>query len=466
MNLTFYGAAGKVTGSKHLLEINQQRILLDCGFFQGLPDVNERNRSLPFPPESVDAVVLSHAHIDHCGMLPMLVKRGFSGPIYASRATCDVAVLMLKDMAKIQEQDANYRQAHKIGAPDDRVSLFGLKDVDAVGRRMVPVEYQRIKEGWTELSQGLRIKLYDAGHILGSAITVVEAVEGKGVKRVVYTGDIGPRGLPLLFDPQIPGDEAGVLITETTYGSRKHEDLQGSIERLAKAVNKVVARGGKLIVPAFSLGRTQALVYILHKLSDEGRIPQFPIYVDSPLAVNLTEIYLQHRQDYDAETWEDFKHSGKPLDFKGLKYISEAEDSKKLNCSVGPFMVISGSGMMTAGRIVHHLIHGLQEEKNGVFITGYMAEGTTGRQILDGDKWVEVMERRVGVKAEVFLFNEFSAHADRVELQEFAEGIKGLKQMFLVHGEPHQADDFKAQISKAHPEWSVVRPDEGDSFVI
>ncbi len=463
--VTFYGGAGGVTGSKHLLEIAGKRILLDCGTFQGLPDVRERNRSVPFPPESIDHVVLSHAHIDHCGMLPLLVKRGFTGSIFATEATKDVARLMLKDMAKIELQDAEYRRRKKIGPPDEREPLFDVADVADVMDKIVALPYVRHNDEWQTIEKGIKVKLYDAGHILGSAVIVLEIEKGDGVKRVAFTGDLGPPNMPLLFNPQVPREEIDTLLLESTYGSRVHKSMAGTEDSLVNNIKTVFNRGGRMIMPAFSLGRTQGIVYLLHKLTDEGRIPRFPIYVDSPLATRLTEIYRKHRREYDDSSWEDFRGpQDKPLDFKNLIYTRSVEESKQLNNMAGPFMIISASGMMSYGRVVHHLRQYISDKNNAIFVTGYQARGTLGRRILDGVKWVEIFRDRLKVRADVFLHNELSAHADRNQLQDYAEGIKGLKKVFLVHGEPHQADDLKEQLRVAHPEWEVERPDEGDSL--
>lgn len=463
MTITFYGGAGGVTGSKHLVEVGDKRILLDCGTFQGLSDVRGRNRSFPFVPESIDHVVLSHAHIDHCGMLPLLVKHGFTGSIFATRATKEVARLMLKDMAGIEMQDAKYRRKHKIGAPDEREPLFGPDDIPVTIERFVEVPYARDSSEWLDIAEGLRLKQYDAGHILGSAISVLEWEEGGRKCRLAYSGDVGPPGMPLLYDPQAPLEEIETLILESTYGSREHEPMEEAMERLALTVRAVCERGGKMIMPAFSLGRTQALVYVLHKLTDAGRIPRFPIYVDSPLAVNLTDVYREHRHDYDQESSVDFAGpEDRPLAFRNLIYIRSVHESKELNGKKGPFMVISASGMMTAGRVVHHLRHSIEDPNNAIFITGYQARGTLGRRILEGAKQVELYGTSKMVRAEVLLFNEFSAHADRNQLQDLAEQVAGLKRVFLVHGEPHQADDLKRQLKAAHPEWEVTRPSEGD----
>lgn len=467
MNLTFYGGAGAVTGSKHLLEVEGKRILLDCGTFQGLPDIRERNRALPFPPESINAVVISHAHLDHIGMLPILVKRGFTGKIFSTLATRDVAHYMLRDAATIEEQDAAYRAKHRFGAPDDRVPLFTIDDIPAVMDRFEVVPYARQDRRWHMVLPGIGLKFYDAGHILGSAVTVIEAQDADEIKRLAYSGDVGPSGMPLLHDPEVPLEEVSTLLLESTYGGRRHQPLSAAVARLAETINAVVARQGKMIVPSFSLGRTQVLVYLIHKLTDEGKIPRLPIFVDSPLATNVTEVYRQHRQDYDVETAVDFgSDTAGPLAFRNLSYIKAIEESKRLNVTPGPFMVIAGSGMMAGGRVVHHLRHTLSDPRNAILITGYQAEGTVGRRLVEGADTVELYGDRIPINAEVAVFNEFSAHADGLQLNVYANMIKGLKRVYLVHGERSQAEALHEQLVHAHPTWEVAVSQEGQTVTI
>ncbi len=462
---TFYGAAGGVTGSKHLLDIHGARILLDCGMFQGLSDVNERNRSFSFPPESIDAVIISHAHLDHCGMLPLLVKRGYSGPIYVTPATKDVARFMLEDMAGIEMQDAAYNARHHIGAPDGRQPLITKEDIAPVIAQMIEVPYSRDSSGWQEIAQGVKLKFYDAGHILGSAISVLEIDHGSNKPyRVAYTGDLGPKGMPLLPDPEVPEEEVQSLILESTYGSKTHEPLENAYERLAETITRVCERKGKIIVPSFSLGRTQILVYLVHKLIDEGRIPRFPIYVDSPLATDITDVYLAHKQNYDRETTEDFGKDHIPLAFRNLTYVRSIDESKQLNTAQGPLMIISAAGMMTAGRVLHHLRHTLSSPQNAIFVTGYQAEGTLGRRILEGAKRVDILGDMMEVRAEVCLFNEFSAHADSDGLHSYIEQTRGVQNVLLVHGEAKQADQLKEEIQGKNPSLNVIRPNEGDTI--
>lgn len=467
MNIAFYGGAGAVTGSKHVVESGGQRLLLDCGTFQGLPDMRERNRALPFTPESIDAVVISHAHLDHIGMLPLLVKRGFTGKIFATPATRDVAQYMLQDAAGIEVQDALYRAKHHIGAPDERVPLFTLDDIPPVMARFVGVPYARTQNQWQPVTDSMRIKFYDAGHILGSAITVVEGTEGGRATRIAYSGDVGPSGMPLLHDPEIPQEEISTLLLESTYGGREHKPLAEAIARLATTIQAVHARGGKMIVPSFSLGRTQVLIYVIHKLTDEGRIPRIPIFIDSPLATNVTAVYDRHRQDYDLESKTDFGvGSHPPLAFRNLTYIKAAEESKKLNIMPGPFMIIAGSGMMSGGRVVHHLRHTIADARNALFITGYQAEGTVGRHLVEGASLIELYGDRLPVKAQICIFNEFSAHADGPQLLRYAQRVPGLKSVYLVHGETTQAQALQERMSQAQSDWQVERAQEGQLVTI
>jgi len=466
MQVTFYGGAGGVTGSKHLIDTGQQKILLDCGTFQGQSDVYSRNRSLPFAPESIDHVILSHAHIDHCGMLPLLVKRGFSGSIFATGATRDVARYMLSDMAKIQEQDAGFRRRHRTGSPDSREPLYTTKDIPETMDRFVEVPYARDDKRWRDVAPGVKLKFYDAGHILGSAVTVLEIDTDDGPKRIAYTGDVGAPGTPLFYDPQVPDEEIDTVIAESTYGGKSHHPLEDMYGRLAETIKQVVARKGKIIIPAFSLGRTQVIVYVLHKLTDEGKIPRLPIYVDSPLATNLTEVFRDHRAIYDEESITDFRQGDAPLAFRNLKYTQSVDESKALNNSEGPYIVISASGMMTAGRVVHHLRHSIADKKNAILITGYQAAGTLGRRLLEGAKRVELYGDWFNVAADVLVFNEFSAHSDHAQMSAYLNRFKGIKQVLLVHGEPNQADDFKTELAAAHEDWIVQRPNEGDTVEI
>ncbi|MDZ4230095.1 MAG: MBL fold metallo-hydrolase, partial [Candidatus Veblenbacteria bacterium] len=317
------------------------------------------------------------------------------------------------------------------------------------------------------IAPNARIKLYNAGHILGSSVIVMETEEQGRTSRVAFTGDLGRTGTPLLPDPEYIKDEAEVLLMESTYGNRIHQPILQAVERLVELVKVVQARGGKIIVPTFALGRTQELIYVLHQLTDQGRIPRLPIYVDSPLATNLTEVFTRHPETYDEEAWEDFgKRGDLPLAFRNLTYTVSRDESKALNSKPGPFMVLSASGMCEAGRILHHLINGVEDERNLILITGFQAQHTLGRRLVEGEKRIRIFGSYFQVKAGVEVLNEFSAHADAPALQDYAEHINGLKQVFLVHGEPSQAEALQQRLAAAHPTWSVTVPKLGESFEI
>lgn len=466
-SITFFGGAGSVTGSKHLVEVAGKRILLDCGTFQGLSDVRSRNRAFPFPPESLDAVILSHAHLDHCGMLPLLIKRGYKGRIFSTHATKDVARHMLEDAAGIEMQDAAYRARHHLGAPDEREPLFTLDDIPSTIQHFTPLPYVRDDASWQEIIPGIAVKLYDAGHILGSAITVIRYEDNGTTRHIAYTGDMGPKGVPLLYDPEVPEEEIHTLLMESTYGNRNHEPLERAKQRLVQTIATVRGRNGVMVVPTFSLGRTQMLVYILHQLFDAGHIPSFPIFVDSPLASDITDVYEQYATGYDKETGTDFRKEGEnPLTFRNLSYIRSSQESKALNTMQGPFMVIAASGMMTAGRVVHHLRHRIADSRNAIFITGFQGAGTVGRRILEGARSIELHGDRFPVRAQVLLFNEFSAHADQKELVAYANAVRGLSTIALVHGEPKEGEALAQALTTSYPDRKVILPEEGDSIPI
>jgi metallo-beta-lactamase family protein len=468
MKITFYGGAGGVTGSKHLIETETNKILLDCGLFQGhRKEARQLNSNLPFDAKSIDAVVLSHGHLDHCGNLPLLVKQGFEGRIYATEATRDVAAWILRDAAHIQAMDVAYMNRHRIAGAELAEPLFDQTDVDEVIARFIEVSYVRLSQDWFHIAPHIKIKLYDAGHILGSAAIVLEIMNGNQHERLAYTGDLGRVGTPLLPDPEFIRDHVPTLLMESTYGNRIHRPVSEAVDRLQEIVKRVYERNGKIIVPAFALGRTQELVYVLHQLTNQGKIPKIDIFVDSPLATHLTEVFTRHPETYDEEAWADFGKKGDlPLAFKNLTYTESQEESKALNKRPGPFMVISASGMCEAGRILHHLINNVEDERNVILITGFQAQNTLGRRLVEGDKNIRIFGQRYNVKAEVEVLNEFSAHADAPALQHYAEQIKDLKRVFLVHGETSQAEAFKTQLSNQHPQWSVEVPALGNSYQI
>ncbi len=467
MKITFHGGAGGVTGSKHLIEHRGKKILLDCGFFQGRrSEARKLNSELPFDPSTIDVVVLSHAHLDHCGLLPLMVNLGFSGKIWSTPATKDVAQKMLKDSASIQESDYNYLKKNRIKGHETLAKpLYTRNDIPKTMRRFVTHDYVRNGGGWLEILSGVRLKFYDAGHILGSAVSVLDFRISKGKFRIGYTGDLGRRDVPLLYDPQYIRDRVDVLLCESTYGNRVHHTSEEADEKIIDAVKHVCANKSKLIVPAFSLGRTQAFVYTLHQLTDSGRIPRIPIYVDSPLAGRVTEVFKKYRDDYDLESRADFPRKGDvPLMFRNLKYTQSRDESMSLNQARGPMVIISASGMAEGGRVLHHLKHGLRAKKNLILFTGYQAENTLGRRLIEGARSVRIYGRTYTVNARIEKINELSAHADSEELSDYINHIHGLKKVFFVHGEKESARAVKKMMKKRLPLVQYHIPNRGDSY--
>jgi len=462
MKITFYGAAGEVTGSKHLIDTGTHKVLLDCGLEQG-KDASKHQDLLSFDARSIDAVCISHAHLDHIGLLPVLVKQGYRGTIYSTSATRDLSELILLDSAHIQEQDAYYAQKKKWLGYELIQPLYTLEDIPQVMSQWQTIPYQFVQEGWTEIVPGFKVKLYDAGHILGSAVTVVD-VEGQ---RIVYTGDLGRNDAPLLRDPDPVIDQADSLILESTYGTRLHHPVASVVEALIETVLSNIQRGGKIIVPAFSLGRTQELVYLLHQLTDQGRLPRFPIIVDSPLASKITAVFSRHQRDYDETTWKDFSRLEEdPLIFSNLRYTSSVEESKAINSTPGPMMIISASGMASGGRVMHHLANNLADKKNTVLFTGYQANGTLGRVIVSGADRVNLFGQSIPVRTRIVVLNDLSAHADAAELERYAASVPELKNLFLVHGEPDRSAGLQASLQQTHPTWNVQVPSGGQTFTI
>ena len=447
MKIQFIGGARTVTGSQHLLSINGKNILLECGLFQGRrQDTYEKNKKFKFDPKEIDALILSHAHIDHSGNIPNLIKNGFDGQIYATSATVDLCQIMLKDSAHLQERDVewlNKKRKNKNQAPAE--ALYLLEDVERSLKNFVAVDYNTP----IEIFPGIISTFQDAGHILGSAGILLEIEEGDGKKiRFGFSGDIGRPEMPIIRNPDLLRD-LDVLIMESTYGNRIHTHSDEVEEEVAKVVREVFDRKGKIIIPAFAVGRTQLLVYVLHKLFDQNRIPEIPIYVDSPLAVNATKVFREHSECFDRETNRVFLQNNEdPFGFGRLKYITTVEQSKELNELHDSMIIISASGMAEGGRILHHLANNITNPKNLVLFVGYAAEHTLARKIMDGMEKVNILGEEYSVKCKIKTMDYFSGHADQNELIDYLQlnPVKKLKNIFLVHGEEDQALPLKEKV--------------------
>ncbi len=448
-----------------MLYINGKKILLDSGMFQGRrKDAFEKNRKLRFDPSSVDALLLSHAHIDHSGNIPTLVKNGFKGHVYTTAATVDLCQIMLRDSAYLQERDVEWvnrkrkKQGKNLFEP-----LYTIEDAENAMKHFIGLQY----DNTFEVSNGVKVTFRDAGHILGSAGILLEINDNGKQLRVGYSGDIGRPDMPILHNPNLLRD-LDVLIMESTYGNRLH-DVSGAVEEeLASVVREVIEKGGKIIIPSFAVGRTQLLVYMLHKLFDQNRIPKIPIFVDSPLAVNATQVFRSHPECYDRETYRVFINNHEdPFGFGRLTYIRDVAESKKLNDLKEPHIIISASGMAEGGRILHHLANNIENPKNLILFVGYAAEHTLARKIMNGDEEVPILGERYRVKANVKKMDYFSGHADQKGLLEYLKFCKPekLKQIFIVHGEEEQSLPLKEKILKLGYK-NVRYPKPGEKFEI
>jgi len=463
VKLTFYGAARTVTGSMHLLEIEQKKILLDCGLFQGKrKESYTRNRNFPFDPRDLDAVILSHAHIDHSGNLPNLIKQGYRGPIYTTGATAHLDNIMLLDSGYIHEKDAEYlnKRLMKQGKPLIE-PLYTKEDAARVAPLFHSLEYEEIFEP----VPGIKAHLVDAGHILGSASVVLDIKDGGISKRLWFSGDIGRPGLLLIQDPVLPRD-VDYLIMESTYGDTKKRGSESAFLELKEVVQRTIKRKGRVIIPAFAVGRTQELVFGLHKMMEEGDIPEIPIFVDSPLAIRASQVFREHPECFDEETRQfiaDDKHHA-ALGFNRLKYTLSVEESKAINFTDPPYVVISASGMAETGRILHHLKNHIGDSRNTILIVSWQAPHTLGRRLAEHKKEIKIFGKKYIRRAEVVTINGFSAHAGQEGLLAYANATRDtLKKVFLVHGEPRGAEPLMEKLfEQGIPE--VIYPASGAVF--
>lgn len=448
--LTFLGAAGTVTGSRFLLEHDDKRVLVDCGLFQGRKEHRLRNwEDLPVPARSLDAIVLTHAHIDHTGGLPRVVAQGFDGPVYCTPGTRDLAALLLPDSAHLQEEEARYANEEGYSRHSPALPLYTVRDAHRALELFETFGYERPHE----ILPGISLKFVRAGHILGSAVCVFE-LKSSG-QRVVFTGDLGRYNAPILRDPQ-PVPMATTLIAESTYGDREHGDLK-PVDALCQAVLRAVERGGVVVIPSFAIGRTQEILYHLRHLEEQKRIPELDVFVDSPMACDATPIYLAHPEDHDLVTRTLVERGATPLGTRRTRFVTSVHDSRRLNMFEGPGIIISASGMATGGRVLHHLKHRLPNPKNTVLFVGYQAEGTRGRRLLEGERELKLHGQLVPVAAEIRVVSGFSAHADFQEMLRWMEGFEGPpRQTLLVHGEPKALAAMKARVAARG--WSAHVP--------
>ncbi len=471
------GAAEEVTGSKHIFEVDGRQFMVDCGAFQGKRrESDEKNRNFDIEADKIESVILTHGHYDHCGLLPMLNKKGFTGNIYATPATRDIANLIMMDSARIQARDAEFlaKQAAKKGERFSWKPLFTEEDCIKTVDQIVSLSYNRKMY----IGSNVQLEFFDAGHILGSAfasVTVKGNHTGSGgtsvngdETRILYTGDIGRKQKPIIRDPAINILAPDYIFMESTYGNRKHETVEFAVKELERVVRAACARKGKIIIPSFAVERAQELVFYLHLLTDKKRIPSIPIYVDSPMATNVTSVFRVHPECYAPSVNEAFlKHHKNPFGFGSLSFTSSVEESKALNDKTGPMIIISADGMCEAGRVLYHLANNICDPRNTILIVGYMAENTLGRKLLDGEKEVHILGDTYQVGANIEQIDAFSAHADYTEMTEWLNEIDTgrLKNIFLVHGETEAQSFFKNYLNEnGYNNVSIVK--YGESYEI
>jgi len=452
--ITFLGAAGTVTGSKYLIEAEGKRLLVDCGLFEGSKELNQRNwEKLTVDPATIDWVLLTHAHIDHTGYLPRLVRNGFRGPIYSNPATHELCNLLLPDSAHLQEEEAQFRAKKKYSRYNPPLPLYTVAESQQALKQFHDIPRA---DAFT-ISPQFSVRPHDAGHILGSSWLELTVTENGKQTLIVFSGDVGRYNMPILKDPE-PPTRADFLLCESTYGDRDHPP--GSVaDILADVINRTAKHGGAIVIPAFAVDRTQLLMYYVRELHDQQRIPNLPVYIDSPMAINVTTLYSNHHEDYRPEYLREMQGGiHDPLNFSSVHMTRTVEDSKKINDVVSPCVIISASGMATGGRILHHLARRLPDSRSSVLLVGYQAEGTRGRALEEGAQYIRIFGEEVPVRAQVVSIGELSAHAGRSELLRWLSGMQSApKQAFLVHGEPNALTSFHdAVVSQFH--WNVTIP--------
>ena len=465
MKLQFLGAAQNVTGSRHLLEANGTRVLVDCGLYQERQFRARNWEPFNVPPESIDAVLLTHAHLDHCGLLPKLVKDGFKGKIYCTAATAEITRIILLDSAKLQEEDAKFkRKRHEREGrkgPYPVVPLYTVADVEACFPLFSPVRYSQS----VEIEAGVEARFCEAGHVLGSSVIKVKVNQNGQQRSVLFSGDVGRPHRPILRDPAVV-DEADYILVESTYGDRVHQGREDTKKMMAEVINSTKQAGGNIIVPSFALERSQELLYYINELLLEEAIPHLKVFLDSPMAAGITRVFQRHGELFDEEMAEFVKQNESPFDFPGLRITESTEESKSINDMRETVMVIAGSGMCTGGRVKHHLVNNITRPQSTIMFVGYQAVGTLGRRIVDGEKEVRILGQNYPVKAKVVRVNGFSAHADKEELFKWLSGLKKPpRKLFVVHGESESARQFGDYISRKTG-WQVAVPAYQDEVIL
>lgn len=457
-NITFYGGVGTVTGSKYLLENNGRRILVDCGLFQGFAELRQRNwDDPPFDPASIDAVIITHAHIDHTGYLPRLVKLGFNGPVYTSRASADLLKILLPDSGRLQEEEADFRNRHQLTSHAPALPLYDENDARDALKLLQPVSNDGKN---VEVAEGFHASFMVAGHIMGASLVLVEMANarshGESI-RFLFSGDLGHYDQPIVKDPA-PPPACDYLMCESTYGNRLHGNVS-TADQMTRIVNEAVSRNGPILIPAFAVGRTQEVLYLIRELEEEKRIPVLPVIVDSPMAAQATQVYNRWNEEHDEEYASILARKQHPLRTTAMTTASSRDESKRLNNMRGPRIIISASGMMTGGRVLHHAVRMLPMENATVVFVGYQAAGTTGRKIQDGERLVKIMKTMVDVSCHVEKIEGFSAHADWKAVIRWLEGLPNTpKTVFTTHGEPEAAEAMAGHIRERFG-WNVIVPE-------
>lgn len=465
IQLSFLGAAQNVTGSRYLVEVNNVRFLVDCGLYQER-DLRGRNwEPFSIPPDTIDAVLLTHAHLDHCGLLPKLVREGFKGRIYCTAGTSEIAKIILMDSAKIQQEDAEFKrkrhQREGRKGPYPEVSLYTTDDASGCFPLLSPILYGEP----VQIGDGVAATFYDAGHILGSSMIKVMISQNGEKRTILFSGDIGRWDKPILRDPTL-FDEADYVLVESTYGDRLHERQETIGNELAGVINATVESGGNVLIPSFALERSQEVLYYLNELLIEDRIPHIVVFVDSPMAVSVTEVFQQHPELFDREMMELIRQGESPFDFPGLTMVRTVDQSKAINYIIGSAMIIAGSGMCTGGRIKYHLVKNISRPESTILFVGYQAVGTLGRQIVNGAKEVRILGQQYPVRAKVTQIHGFSAHADRDELFRWLSSLqKAPKHLFVVHGEAEAAGKF-ADFLGQRTGWEISVPGYQDEIIL